>query len=299
MQSVEKSARSVDKAINLALEELGLHRDEVEVDILQLESSGVLGVFGRKEGRVRVTPIKGARYEESTRPRAAKTAAEPKKKSAAHRAPVSAEVTVADKSKASERTTGRRKPIPDGQLATTASEVVEKIATCFGITVEVDGTETESAVKLRVVGEGVGQLIGRRGKTLGAVQYMVSRLLNEDRSVRKKITIDVDGYNEDREQTLRELAERTADRVIRNRKPTSLRPMSAQERRVIHVTLQDDVEAGTESFGEEGRRQVVVYPKSMSPEELERFIESESRESGRRSGAYRGRNRGRGRGGNG
>jgi len=344
MRSVEKNGRTVDEAIVAALEELGLHRDEVEVDILQIESSGVLGLFGRKEGRVRVTPIKkgkaekGAqpsrtearekpRGEKRDRPRPEKREparakeqtppprreSQPKKESQPKREPQPRRESAPKRERQPEpeprrerverpeveREFARKEPIPDGELGPFACDVVKKVAECFGIAVEVEGRESERAVNLRVMGEGVGQLIGRRGKTLGAVQYMVSRLINEDREERKKITIDVDGYNEDREEALRELAERTAERVLHNRKPASLRPMSPPERRVIHLTLQDHLEVATESFGDEGRRQVVVYPRALEPAEVERFIKNEMRGGGRRGGREGGRSGGRGRSRNG
>jgi spoIIIJ-associated protein len=157
--------------------------------------------------------------------------------------------------------------------------------------VEVRGTEGDNQVNLRVMGDGVGQLIGRRGKTLGAVQYMVSRLINEDRGSKKKVVIDVDGYNEDREASLKELAERTCEKVLRNGKPAVLRPMSPQERRVVHLTLQDHEQVATESFGDEGARTVVVYPRSIDKSELRRLIDSEGG-GRRRSGGQRGRRRG-------
>ena len=311
MASVEKTGRTVDEAIEAALDEMGLHRDEVEVDILQIESSGVLGLFGRKEGRVRVTPIKKGKSDRDTRPPKSESRGKPRGEKPERPRAVKRETVKAkenppppknDRSPKPapkpprveaperERPFARKEPIPDGQIATFASEVVEKVAECFGISVEVEGKESERAVNLRVMGEGVGQLIGRRGKTLGAVQYMISRLINEDRDDRKKVTIDVDGYNEDREEALRELAERTAERVLHNRKPASLRPMSPPERRVIHLTLQDHLEVATESFGDEGRRQVVVYPRALEPAEVERFIKNEMRGGGRREG---GRGRGR------
>lgn len=314
MPSVEKTGRTVDEAIEAALDELGLHRDEVEVDILQIESSGVLGLFGRKEGRVRVTPIKMGKGERESRP--AKSQPRPKAKPEKRerprpekREPAKAKEKAAPPKPARppkpdaqprleeagerERPFAKKDPIPDGQIATFASEVVEKVAECFGISVEVEGKESERAVNLRVTGDGVGQLIGRRGKTLGAVQYMISRLINEDREDRRKVSIDVDGYNEDREEALKDLAERTAERVLHNRKPASLRPMSPPERRVIHLTLQDHLEVATESFGDEGRRQVVVFPRALDPAEVERFIKNEIRGGGRRGGSG-GREGGRG-----
>ena len=293
MESIEKSGRTVDAAIDAALEELGLERDDVEVDVLQIESAGVLGIFGKREGRVRVTPLKRSGFREPEKQEKPKQRPERGRKPAPRKTPPPEKRRVEKEDSGAGVPEGASKTaIPDDELASVATSIVEKISECFGIHVEVEGTATENAVRLRVVGESVGQLIGRRGKTLGAVQYMVSRLINEDRTTKKKVVIDVDGYNEDREIALKEIAKKTSERVLQNGKPSALRPMSPQERRLIHVTLQGHEKIATESFGEEGSRMVVVYPRSMDPAELKRFISSEVGGSGRRGPARGGRRRG-------
>jgi predicted RNA-binding protein Jag len=182
-------------------------------------------------------------------------------------------------------------------LAPQAAEILKKITSYYGLDVKVEAEETNRAINLRVGGEDIGQLIGRRGRTLGSVQYIISRILNEDRPNKKKILIDVDGYCESRERTLREMAEKAADRVVQTGRPYALRPMSAQDRRMIHLTLQDHTLVSTESVGEEGSRLVVVYSRSMNPEDLARFLEqAPSMAEGRppRRGGDRSRGHGRG-----
>ncbi|MCA9414700.1 MAG: Jag N-terminal domain-containing protein [Candidatus Omnitrophica bacterium] len=311
MESVVKTGRTVDEAIDSALQEMGLTRDEVQVDILQLENSGFLGLFGRKEGKVRVTPMKSLPLSESTSERKGKPKqkSKPRGERAEKASTNNRETRGKNGSRKSENNRPERKPDTSekkkrqpepttapsvaqrGESSAKAEEVVRKISETFGIKVDVQATETEKAVNIRVVGDQVGQLIGRRGRTLGAVQYIVSRLINEDRPDRKKITIDVDGYNEDRESSLKELATRTADRVMETGKPVFLRPMSPPERRIIHLTLQDDDEVGTESVGEQDSRQVVLFPKSIDQEELQRILDSPPPpRSGRRPPRRRRRN---------
>lgn len=313
MESIVKSGRTVDEAIDSALQELGLTRDEVQVDILQLEESGFLGLFGRKEGKVRVTPLKSiGRGEASSESRKGKPKAKSNSKPKPERQQPAREARSEKKQPEKEprQREEARKPVPDrpakkaerppapaaeavvGPSSRKAEEVVSKISECFGIKVEVQARETERSVNIRVVGDQVGQLIGRRGRTLGAVQYIVSRLINEEGQDKKKVTIDVDGYNEDREGALKDLAERTAERVMERGKPVFLRPMSPQERRIIHLTLQDDDEVATESVGEQDSRRVVVYPRSLTPEELQEYVDSPPPERSGRGGSRR-RRRGR------
>jgi len=262
MESIVKTGRTVDAAIDSALQEMGLTRDEVQVDILQLETSGFLGLIGKKEGKVRVTPLKAGAFSDGGSERKKKPKPQPKAKSQkVEKAPVNREQKPKNgKKQAAPNRPARephaapkasREPAPQAQDAVVgdasrkAEEVVAKISESFGIKVEVQAKQTDRAVNIRVVGDQVGQLIGRRGRTLGAVQYMVSRLINEDQGDKRKVTIDVDGYNEDREDSLKELATRTADRVAETGKPVFLRPMSPPERRIVHMTLQDDDEIGT------------------------------------------------------
>ena len=290
MESVVKTGKTVDAAIDSALQELGLSRDEVQVDILQLEASGFLGLIGKKEGKVRVTPLKSGsragsggerkrksksrgkqpRAESSSSSRESKPRNEKKKnqpsRPARQEEPTPSQRPVAVATSA---------PAEEGPASKKAEEVIGKISECFGIEVEVQARQTDRAVNIRVVGNDVGQLIGRRGRTLGAVQYMVTRLINEDQTEgKRKVSIDVDGYNEDRESSLKDLAIRTAERVADTGKPVYLRPMSPPERRIIHLTLQEDSEVGTESVGEQEGRRVVVFPKNLSQEELREVLDS-------------------------
>ncbi len=310
MESVVKTGRTVDAAIDSALQEMGLSRDEVQVDILQLETSGFLGLIGKKEGKVRVTPLKGGNSNEGASDRKGRPKNKPKgqpqraEKRTNNREPKPRNGNKRGESGRSNQSGGQApKPRPqpnvqsspaeEGPASNKAEEVVGKISECFGIKVEVQARQTDRAVNIRVVGEEVGQLIGRRGRTLGAVQYLVSRLINEDQNESKrKVSIDVDGYNEDRESSLKELATRTADRVLENGKPVYLRPMSPPERRIIHMTLQEDDEIGTESVGDQDSRRVVVFPKSLSPEALREVLESPPpQRSGRRPPRRRRRGR--------
>ncbi len=332
MKAIEKSGKSVDHAIEAALEELGLERDEVQVDILQIESSGILGVFGKREAKVRVIPLKALKevdtVSEPERPMRAAPSREKERSGGRQEKP-------RDRRRDREAQPQRRQPEParptsplpppppptpapvlveeeeleeetPSEVSQKAAEVLSKIAESFGLTITVNSTEDARAVNLRVGGNDVGQLIGRRGRTLGAVQYVISRIINEDRTNKKKINIDVDGYNENREKSVSEMAARAVDRVLQNGRPYSFRPMTPQDRRLIHVNLQDHPTIATQSVGEEPNRFVVVYPRSMNGHELERYIAdaasySERRSRGPRSGGRDGgcdggRSRGRGRG---
>ena len=333
MKAIEKSGKSVDLAIEAALEELGLERDEVQVDILQIESSGILGVFGKREAKVRVVPLKALVDTESApvperparqpqvrererpggrqeKPRDRRRESPPPRRQPERQPepprPAPAPPTTQQYTPAPSQMVEEMDEEAPSDVSRKAADVLSKIAGSFGLSVTVNSTEDSRGINLRVGGNDVGQLIGRRGRTLGAVQYVISRIINEDRASKKKINIDVDGYNENREKSVSEMAARAVDRVLQNGRPYSFRPMSPQDRRLIHVNLQDHPTIATQSVGEEPNRFVVVYPRSMNGHELERYIAdaasySERRSRGPRNGGRDGnrdgaRGRGRGRG---
>ncbi len=317
MKAIEKSGKSVDLAIEAALEELGLERDEVQVDILQIESSGILGVFGKREAKVRVVPLKALKESEPV-PETERPSRQTSSRERERERPSGRQERPRDRRRESQpqRRQPERQPEPPrpapapprpqpdipatslmveemeeekpSDVSRKAAEVLTKIAETFGLSVSVNATEDSRGINLRVGGNDVGQLIGRRGRTLGAVQYVISRIINEDRASKKKINIDVDGYNESREKSVSEMAARAVDRVLQNGRPYSFRPMSPQDRRLIHVNLQDHPTIATQSVGEEPNRFVVVYPRSMNGQELERYIADAASYSERRSRGPRG-----------
>ena len=115
-----------------------------------------------------------------------------------------------------------------------------------------------SAVDVEVSGERMGLLIGKRGDTLDAVQYLTSLYVNREKNSYIKVNIDTEGYRAKREETLIKLAHSLERRVLRERKPVTLEPMSPNERRIIHSALQDNDQIKTYSVGEEPNRKVVV-----------------------------------------
>lgn len=115
-------------------------------------------------------------------------------------------------------------------------------------------------VRIELQGPDAGRIIGRRGATLQALQYLVARIVGQRVSRRVRVKVDVEGYRVRRENALRALAQRTADQVVRERRAIELEPMSPEERRVVHLALADDGDVRTESVGEGPDRRVCILP---------------------------------------
>lgn len=137
------------------------------------------------------------------------------------------------------------------------ADILEKM----DIFAEFEVEEDDESILIRISGEDIGIVIGRRGETLDALQYLTSLVVNKHNDAYKRITIDIENYRQKREETLVRLANRLADRVVKYRKELTLEPMNPYERRIIHSTLQANGRVDTYSIGEDPNRKVVIKLK--------------------------------------
>ena len=140
-----------------------------------------------------------------------------------------------------------------------ASEFLNKILPLMGIDAVVEVNEgAENSLDINISGEKMGVVIGRRGETLDALQYLTSVIVNKGSDDYIKVTVDTENYRAKRTETLEKLANKVAEKVIRSGRNMTLEPMNPFERRIIHSTLQINDEVTTYSVGEEPNRKVVV-----------------------------------------
>lgn len=242
MEALEISGRSVEEAIEAALQKLGLPRSQVQIEVLQEARRGILG-FGAGEARVRVTPL-GASPAPVVTPA-------PEKAPAPVPPPPAPEGVAA----------------AAGAVPSVAREVTEQLLALMKVsaTVEVQSpAERESPEILNIVLDDPGMLIGRRGQTLSALQYLVNFIASRKLKGEVRTIIDVAGYRMRRQEDLKNMAIRIADLVRANRRSITLEPMLAWERRIVHLTLKDDPDVNTGSIGYGERRKVVISPKKRS-----------------------------------
>lgn len=143
-----------------------------------------------------------------------------------------------------------------------AQEFLQALMEKMGVKAEVEIISADQEqVFLDILGEDLGNLIGRRGQTLDSIQYLVNLVVNRGSQERVRLIVDVSGYRQRREQTLYNLAVRLAERVEQKGESVTLEPMSAHERRVIHLALQDNPKVYTQSRGEEPDRKIIICPK--------------------------------------
>ena len=235
MASVEASGKTVDEAIERALDELDATREDIEFEVLSEPKGGILGV-GAADARVRAWRI-----------------------GEGDATPV-AEGAVGEVGE-------------DGELieddAEMAAQMLDHLLELMGITADVsirdaetpgDGLGMAKAV-LNIEGDDLGLLIGRRGETLAALQYLLNLMVGRKLTAHATFTVDVEGYRRRRETQLNSLARRMADQVRRSRRPVTLEPMPPNERRIVHLTLANDAEVETSSLGEGENRKVSISLK--------------------------------------
>ena len=208
-KKITKSAKSIEEALNLALEELGVSENEVTYKVVEEASKGFLGL-GSKDAVIEVE-LKGASGNENV-----------------------------------------------------AEKFLADVFEAMGMEVKISSTEDDGNLNIQLEGDDMGIIIGKRGDTLDSLQYLTSLVANKDKSRDDytRVTIDTEGYRQKREESLKALSERLANKVAKSGKKYTLEPMNPYERRIIHANLQSNEDVTTFSVGEEPYRKVVIAPKN-------------------------------------
>lgn len=156
-----------------------------------------------------------------------------------------------------------KEEIKEESIADMAKETLEKLLSLMGMSAEVQLKEDSGKdyVSLEIVGDDLGILIGRRGSTISALQYVVSLIVSRKIKSRARITVDAADYQKRRRRTLHILALRSAEVVRATKRPLALEPMLSEERRIVHLALRDDPAVVTQSTGGDRDRQVVILPR--------------------------------------
>lgn len=244
VRSIEANGSTVEDAVRAGLAQLQVGRDQVEIEVVEEGSRGVLGI-GARDAVVRLT----FREEE----------------------PLALPPTTAEYVEPEPVPPAEEEPDAQAEQEATlnlARDVLIELLENMQIEAEVQGRIAEprfpgdaSTLVLDLQGDDLGFLIGRKGETLAAIQHLVRLMVNKVVQRRVHLLVDIEGYKVRRESALKKLALRIADQAARRGRRIALEPMSAYERRIIHVTLRNHPAVFTESVGEGTRRKVTICPK--------------------------------------
>jgi spoIIIJ-associated protein len=282
MTSVEIQAYSVDEAVRLALEQLGLGEQDVDIEILS-----DAGPDEGDEALVRVTakgmasqPIpRGMRAGQTTGPRTGghgpgpvRERRQPGVRRVPGDRPSSRGAPPRERPRAPVTERARDVDRVDEAEEKVAKEIVRELLGHMGIAADVVAVDNPSTMALdpedpptifiEILGQDLGMLIGRRGDHLSQLQYLVNLIANRRLESWTRVVVDVEGYRTRREESLIGLAERIGRQVARSRRPIILEPMPPNERRIVHITLRGNPDVTTESSGEGNMRRVTVQPRA-------------------------------------
>lgn len=238
MTTQKYTGKTVEEATKSALEKLGLKREDVEIKVLNPGRGGVLGLGG-EAAEIEVT-VSSVNLDIQS----------------------SSDSLITEKDQSKNSFKNEVDSEIDEETEKLAVEIMDFLISSLGVSVNTYLREEneENGLYFEIEGEDAGLIIGRKGETLRAMQFLMILILKRQLGKSVRITLDVEGYRDRRISSLEVLAENSASKVKKSGKPFRLNPMSAFERRVIHVALAENRNVRTESKGSGLRRQVVIFP---------------------------------------
>ena len=235
MKEVEVSEKSLEEAITKASIELGLSSDKIDYMVIEEGKKGLFGLGGK--------PFIIKAWEKGSKPEV-QTAESYSLKSEGESAPNLTDLEVED------------------YKARTTS-FLEELVKKMGEELDVNTDYVDGIIVVKIVGHGSGNLIGKKGQTLDAIEYLANLAVNNNTNkAHVRVRIDIDDYRKRRQETLENLANNMARKAVRTKRWVKLSPMKANERRIIHTTLQTNDDVTTKSEGKEPRRRVVITPNN-------------------------------------
>ncbi len=289
MKRIEVSARTVDEAISQGLSELGASISDVTVDILEEGSKGLFGLFGSKPAKIAITlneedngtevqdifsnqapakkeVVKKQPIEKKQAPKVEKPVVKEKKEQAPKKP-----VQKIEKVQETEEVITEKIPVVMAEQKDRdtkegkAQYFLQEVTRMMGVSVQVHvTTDEENNIHVDMQGDTLGILIGRRGETLDALQYLTSLQVNKGQSEYTRVTLDTENYRAKREEALVRLANRMANRAKKTGRKVSMEPMNPYERRILHSALQNNTAVETRSEGDEPNRHIVITLKSQN-----------------------------------
>lgn len=321
----EFTGKNVNTAVDNACKELGISKNDLKYKVISTGTSGIFGIVGRKDAKIRVTlPApqgpgtsdeemegilsivdeafgEGTRREEAPAPdkkadkksdkKADKKADRKADRKPAKKAPKKPEERVENKAEepAAEEDNGRwdatpaerpsrarqerqekaQAELPPAVPVTQESidlgvEALQKMADLITDEARVEAVTDEDRLTLQITGGNAGILIGRKGQTLDAMQFLTDKIINRKSEARVRVKVDIEGYMETRKENLEQLAFKMAEKAKKTGRPATINQMSAQDRRIVHLALKDDSQVRTQSMGDGYYRRLVIFPKKRS-----------------------------------
>ncbi|MGD9823693.1 RNA-binding cell elongation regulator Jag/EloR [Desulfobacter sp.] len=314
-QPLEFSGKNVTSAVEAACKQLGIPKKELKYNVISTGTTGIFGIVGRKDARIRVTvPAKETVQSKEDKegilsivdeafgqikPEPQNLSPAPKKPAPKPRPPkekepeevpdsldeefqnLETETEIETEPEFDDEDTGRwdsrpasrsekpdkeeLPPVPVSQAAIDLGvEAVQKMADLITEDAHVEAITIEDRLTLQINGGNTGILIGRKGQTLDAMQFLADKIINRQNDARVRVKVDIEGYMETRKANLKHLALKMAEKAKKTGRPATINQMSAQDRRIVHLALKEDALVRTQSMGDGYYRRLVIFPKKRN-----------------------------------
>ncbi|MFH1628336.1 MAG: RNA-binding cell elongation regulator Jag/EloR [Pseudomonadota bacterium] len=248
METYEFEGKREEDAIEIACSQLNLTKEEMDIEIIEPGSAGIFGLVGGRKAKIRVAVIKTVpeSQEEEIEIAAAKDVLPPEAEN---------ETTVTKTERIAEAENG----------IAIAKEALENILALIPMEgTMVTAAQMDGTINLNIEGDKSGLLIGRKGRTLDALQFIVNKIVNKSLEMRARVLVDSENYRQRRQDFLIQMALRMGDKAKRIRRPVATNLLNPHDRRIVHLALKDDDELGTKGRGEGILKKVVIIPKRDS-----------------------------------
>ena len=288
-QTQDFSGKDIEVAIKNACTKLTLSKNELKYDVISEGASGIFGIVGRKDAKIRVIlpevdddanaqaelegimSIVDEAFGEETRlekpqKKISRTIEKRDPVEMEKRKPVEKREPVEEPEPVEEREPVEEpEPVDVSEVDIALGiEALQKMADLITDDAKVTASTESDRLTLSIEGGNSGILIGRKGQTLDAMQFLADKIINRKSNARVRVKVDIEGYMETRKSNLKHLAYKMADKAKKTGRPATINQMSAQDRRIVHLALKDDNQVRTQSMGDGYYRRLVIFPKKKN-----------------------------------
>ena len=246
-KSIEFQGKNVDQAIEKASDELSIPPEKIKHEVLAYGSSGIFGLVGVKKAKIKVFVEEDKKKKKRVKPANRET-------------PISRfeQTTTEQDVHQPEEAQGH-----DEELLASGSRSLQTIIDGISSGATVSLSQKREKLVFSISGGDSGVLIGKRGQTLEAIQYLLEKMINKKSTNRIRVLVDVEGYLDKRKNNLKQMASRMAEKAKRTKKPVTIGQMNAHDRRIVHIHLKDENGVRTQSIGEGYYRKLMIFPKKQ------------------------------------
>ncbi|MEE8397484.1 MAG: RNA-binding cell elongation regulator Jag/EloR [Desulfobacterales bacterium] len=264
-EPLEFVGKSIEKAATAACKKLGIAREKLQYKVISYGSTGIFGLVGSKKAKIVVVMPGAVQTQKAARGGSKPKAKEKQRKTSAKAAPRPTEVKATTPAPTAMET--QKKQEGDSDPKALGLDFLQRVTGLISDNVTLSVEEDPEGLLFEIESSEAAILIGKRGKTLEAIQYLTEKIISKDNESRVHIQVDIEGYQKKRKDSLEALADRMAEKADRTGKPATIGQMSAYERKIVHLKLKEDSRVRTQSKGDGFLRKLVIIPVRNSDKE--------------------------------